>query len=628
METLLARPIIPTNLPLAEVQVFTESRVPQMPQVKTVAEWEREANRMRREALDKVIFRGEAAKWRDARTRVEWLDTIPGGIGYSIRKLRYEALPGLWIPALLYVPDKLSGKVPVMLNVNGHDPIGKAANYKQIRCINQVRRGMIVLNTEWLGMGQLRTDNFTHYRMNQLDLCGTSGIAPFYLAMSRALDLLLALEHADPDRVAVSGLSGGGWQTIFISSFDTRVKLCNPVAGYSSFRTRARFASDLGDSEQTPCDLATVTDYALMTAMLAPRPALLTYNAKDNCCFASGHALLPLLETARPVYHLYGRDQALQWHVNYDPGTHNFELENRERHYQIVGDYFFTGDKGYDPREIPSESEVKTKEQFQIELPADNADFHLLALALSRNLPRDSAIPREPSALNRWQQAQRKKLGEIVKAHDYPVTAEPAGSEEKGGLKATFWRLRLGQDWTVPAVELVRGAPKETVILVADEGRKNAAREAEQLLAADKRVLAVDPFYFGESKIVQRDFLFALLVATVGERPLGIQASQVAALARWSQKEFNTGPVTVMANGPRSSTYALVAAALEEKAIGALELHNPLSSLKGIIEKNWGVNQYPELFCFGLLESFDVPQLKTLVGPRPVKAQGAPTAKN
>ena len=113
------------------------------------------------------------------------------GAGYRIKKLRYEALPGLWIPALLYEPDNLGDKrVPVVMNVNGHDGKGKVAPYKQIRCINQAKRGMLALNVEWLGMGQLRTPGFMHYRMNQLDLCGTSGLAPFYLSMSRGLDLL------------------------------------------------------------------------------------------------------------------------------------------------------------------------------------------------------------------------------------------------------------------------------------------------------------------------------------------------------------------------------------------------------------------------------------------------------
>src|SRR5439155_16035861 len=200
------------------------------------------------------------------------------GPGYRIRKLRFQPLPGLWIPALLYEPEKLAGKVPAILNVNGHDPNGKAAPYKQIRCINQAKRGMLALNVEWLGMGQLRSEGFQHGRMNQLDLCGTCGLAPFYLCMERGLDLLLGLPNTDPERVAVTGLSGGGWQTIFISSLDKRVKLTDPVAGYSSLLTRVRHFKDLGDSEQTPNDLATVADYTHLTAMMAPRPTLLTFN--------------------------------------------------------------------------------------------------------------------------------------------------------------------------------------------------------------------------------------------------------------------------------------------------------------------------------------------------------------
>ena len=46
----------------------------------------------------------------------------------------------------------LAGKVPVILNVNGHDRNGKAAPYKQIRCINMAKRGMLALNLEWFGI--------------------------------------------------------------------------------------------------------------------------------------------------------------------------------------------------------------------------------------------------------------------------------------------------------------------------------------------------------------------------------------------------------------------------------------------------------------------------------------------
>lgn len=616
LRLLLAREIIGPNVSLAEVQSYTENRVPLMPPVKFAGEWEREAARLRRVALEEVVFRGEARAWRDAPGKVEWLDIIPGGSGYSIRKLRYEALPGLWIPALLYLPEKITGRVPVHLAVNGHDGAGKAAPYKQIRCINLAQRGVISLNAEWFGMGQLRSAGFGHYSMNQLDLCGTSGIAPFYLAMSRALDLLLALPEADPARVAVSGLSGGGWQTIFISSLDTRVTLANPVAGYSSFRTRARNFSDLGDSEQTPSDLATVVDYAHLTAMLAPRGALLTYNAKDQCCFATGHALQPLLDAAEPVFKLLRSDAKLRWHNNHVPGTHNFERENREVFYRMLGDTFFPGDKPFDAKEIPAEAEVKPADELNVPLPAGNLDFNQLALALAKNLPRTGAAPLPPAARPRWQQTQRGLLGGLVRAKQYPVSAELAGTTMTNGVSVTSWRLKMGDTWTVPAVEFTKGAPTETLLLVGDGGRRSLAREVDELLKAGKRVLVVDPFYFGESRIAQKDFLFALLVAAVGDRPLGLQASQVTATARWLAEARKLGPVKLLSVGPRASVFATVAAALEERAIAGLELRQPLGSLRELIDQNVGVNQQPELFCFGLLEQFDVPQLRALVAPR------------
>jgi hypothetical protein len=282
VQRLLDHEILGKSWAAAETQAFIESRVPRMPQVHSAAEWKTQADRLRRQVLEKVIFHGEAAKWRDARTHVEWLGNLEGGPGYKIKTLRYEALPGLWIPALLYEPEHLSGKVPVALALNGHAPEGKALGYKQIRCINQAKRGMIVLSPEFFGMGQLATEGFRHNRLSQIDLCGSSGVAPFYLAMQRGLDLLLALDHADRQRVAVSGLSGGGWQTIVISSLDTRVTLANPVAGYESFRDRAPRIGDVGDAEQAPCDLALFADYTHLTAMRAPRPTLRGLHPPDG----------------------------------------------------------------------------------------------------------------------------------------------------------------------------------------------------------------------------------------------------------------------------------------------------------------------------------------------------------
>ena len=620
LATVLSQPIINPGQTLAEVQDFTFVRVPPMPQASSVAEWEQIAARLRKETLEKIVFRGEAAQWRDATTKVEWLTTIDGGPGYRIKKLRFEALPGLWIPALLYEPSHLSDKVPVVMNVNGHDrQLGKATPFKQLRCINLAKRGMLALNVEWFGMGQLYSEGYFHYRMNQLDLCGTSGVAPFYLSMMRGLDLLLSLEHADSQRVAVAGLSGGGWQTIFISALDTRVTLANPVAGYSGFRTRARHPEDLGDPEQAPVDLAITADYLPLTAMLAPRPTLLTYCLIDNCCFRAEHALPPLMEAALPIFKLYGREANLRSHVNVTPGNHNFGVDNREQFYRMLRDHFYDRDANFETSEIPSEEEIKTPDTLHVDLPPDNADFNTLALTLSRTLPRHSELPNDHSTLKDWQREKRKVLQELVKIRRWE--AHPIHTREQGfqGGQAKLRALRVGEPWTVPVVELVQGQPSSTVILVADDGRQSVAALAKQLLDREQRVLAVDPFYLGESKIPGRDYDFAVQISAVGERLLGVQSSQLAAVARWAKREFDEAPVHVVAHGPRCSLFSLVAAAVASEAIDGVELHGSLGSLKEVIEQNMSFHEAPELFCFGLLEEFDLCQLVALVAPRPVR---------
>jgi hypothetical protein len=613
LAAMLRHPILGPAVPIWEIQQYCRARVPPTPAVKTVAQWEAVSTRLRAEILQRVVFRGEAAGWRDAPLRIEWLETMPGGPGYSIRKLRFQAVPGMWIPALLYLPDKLTGKVPVVVNVNGHvGPPGKSVAYKQIRCINQAKRGMLALNVEWLGMGQLGGPGFHHARMNQLDLCGTSGVAPFFLSLTRSLDLMLSLPHADPSRVAVTGLSGGGWQTIFIGALDPRVTLANPVAGYSSVLTRIEHQGDLGDSEQAPCDLAALADYTHLTAMRAPRPTLLTKNSKDDCCFAASHSLAPLMEAARPMYALYGRQDALRSHVNDDPGTHNYELDNRQAFYRMIGDFFYHGSKDFDAHEIACSSEVNSQKELDVALPVANEDFHSLALRISKDLPRRSDPPPEADVKN-WQSERRQELRELVRTKDYEVTALETGREEKRDIRSIWWRLQIGEAWTVPAVEVTRGAAGKRALVVADAGRAATASAVAQLLAKGHCVLAVDPFGFGESKITKSSYLWMLLVASLGDRPLGIQASQIASVARWQSRRSKGGPITLVAIGPRSATAALVAAALNRDTIGQLDLRESLGSLKEVIQRDWTVEQAPELFCFGLLKQFDISTLKAML---------------
>ena len=104
------------------------------------------------------------------------------------------------------------------------------------------------------------------------------------------------------------------------------------------------------------------------------------------------------------------RQQALRSHVNDDPpAKHNYEVDNRQQNYRMLGDFFYPGDEKYDAREIPSDNEVKSEEALRVAMPEDNLDFNKLALSLCPSLPRDAALPTESAAASAWQQSRRAR---------------------------------------------------------------------------------------------------------------------------------------------------------------------------------------------------------------------------
>ncbi len=603
LEADLARPILAQGQTRVDAQVWLAAQVPVLTVPASADAWDRQAATLRQRVLDEVIYRGEARSWRQQPVKVEFVGDLPGD-GYVVRKLRFEAVPGLVVPGLLYVPDPApSGPTPVVVNVNGHEGTGIANPYIQARCINLAKKGLYALNVEWIGQSQLAGDGLAHYRMNQLDLVGTPGLAVFYEQLRRSVDLALDLPHADASRLAVTGLSGGGWQTIMISALDTRVTLANPVAGHSSYVTRTQWPDkDLGDSEQTPSDLAAIADYPHLNALVAPRPLQLTHNAKDACCFRADYALGPMVQQVRPVFDLLGAADRFAYHVNHDEG-HNYERDNREAFYRFVHRHFFDGGEAFDPVEIDVTSELREVDALATPLPDDNADFRSLARRIAAGLPPAAAPTRD-------------RLRAILRVPTYDVRAVEADTT----AGATRWKLHMAH-WTVPAVEIAPDISAHgTTVLLADEGRAQVADTVRRLTSEGQRVVAVDPFYFGESALGQRDFLFGLLVSSLGQRPLGIQAAQAVAATRWAAARHG-GPVTVMAVGPRTSLVALAAAALEPDAIAGVRTHGGWRSLHTVFDENISAQQMPEMFTFGLLAEFDVPQLEQLIAPRPVVTQ-------
>lgn len=573
------------------------------------------ADTLRELLLAEVIYKGVPGDWYQGPLEVEWTDTIETGKGYNIRKLRYEAVPGLWIAAVLYEPEQLEDKAPAVLNVNGHvGPPGKGIQYEQIRCINLAKRGCLALHPEWLSFGELQGPDYGHNNLAWLDLCGVSGVSVFYQAMKRGLDVLMEHPSTDPDRVAMTGLSGGGWQTILLSALNQRIRVSVPNAGYITLDQRMENPGDIGDLEQSPVDMIAIADYGDLTAMLAPRPALLIYNIHDDCCFQAPRARKSVFELVTPVYEEFGAIGKFRFHENVDPGTHNYDLDNRLAFYAFLGEHF--GLENPD-EELPTEGEILAPEDLHVGLPEDNATFHTLATTAMAGLPHAPVADVAREKLEAWRAAKRERLAEVLWYAPIPSESVRFDSvddslKESQGLRVRQMRMNT-PDWSIPCTILASNdKAKGTMLFVADESPAEQMDLLQAWREEGYRVAVLEPIFLGTCR-PERAHQWAMMFQSVGERILGVQAAQINTAAALLNNQAGT-PVRLVADGWNAGMAARCAAALQPDLFTSIEAANAPESLKQLIAEHRGYGEHFSLYCFGLLREFDVPELAAL-GP-------------
>ena len=574
------------------------------------AAWTEESKRIRQHVLNDVIFHGWPREWVDAPLKAEDLGAIPSGPGYRIHKIRYEIVPGFQAAAILYEPEHISGKIPAILNVNGHvGAPGKAVEYKQKRCINFARHGILALNLEWFSYGELSGRENDHWFGAHLDLVGANGVGLFYLAMRKGLDYLAQLPAADPSRLGVTGLSGGGWQTIILSALDERVVVCVPVAGYSTLRSRLERPGDVGDIEQNATDLLVGQDYSHFTAMRAPRPTLLIYNAEDDCCFRARLVKPYIFDAVRGFFDMYGKPENLAWHENLDPGTHNYQLDNRLQAYRFFSRHFglpeITEEDGVD-------REVKSPAELTVGLPDSNLTILGLARQLAAKLPE--------------QNGDRDRLAHVVRYR--PIQARPwalTNSKNKG-LETHSGRFDFSDGLSATAVFL-KSMSVEAIGVVSlclnDKGRKASAAAVSDRVNRGEGVLAADLLFTGDSVPRRGNVAFAQLLATTGDRALGIEAAQLIALSELAQRLTGASSLRLDLTGFRSQVVGLIAAALKPNLYREVVVRDGRASLRALLDAPVEYKDAPDLFCLDLLKKFDLDRLAQLAGgsavtePRP-----------
>jgi len=292
--------------------------------------------------------------------------------GYQIKKVLFEPRPNCVATAHLYLPANISKPEPAILLAVGHwIENSKMEPDLQKACIGLVRLGFVVLIYDPIEQGERRIDWRCHNHL-EAQLVGMSQGGLLVWESMRAIDFLQSLEEVDPKRIGMTGASGGGYNTMYVSALDERISASIPVCYVNAFENlmgAMRGYNWVGGQDldnQVPRILS-YADMGDICALIAPRP-LRIINATHDPMFPTEGARRAAAR-AKAMYDLVEASDQIDLTL-IDSG-HGYFKEMRESAYGWFAKWL----KGEgDGRPIPEPSIAAAEPRFAIHYITATAD--------------------------------------------------------------------------------------------------------------------------------------------------------------------------------------------------------------------------------------------------------------
>jgi dienelactone hydrolase len=341
---------------------------------RTLKKWQAERPRLQRELMDMLGL------W-PLPEKAPLKATVTGALeheGIVIEKLHFQSIPGLYVTANFYTPKARRGrkppeKLPTILYVCGHSGRGRdgVKTAYQDHGMWFASNGYNCLIVDTLQLGEIAGIHHGTYKFERWWWHST-GYTPAGVECwngIRAIDYLLTRADVDPDRIGVTGISGGGASTVWIAAADERVKVAVPVSGMSDL---ASYVKNKVINGHCDCMFVYNTyqwDWATIAALMAPRPLLFANSDNDPIFPMDGNRRI--IEKLHMIYSKYGKADLVEEYVS--KGGHAYRPDLRVAVFRFFNQHL----KG----------DVKT--------PVKDAAFEKIPGKALRVFPSDDDLPKD-----------------------------------------------------------------------------------------------------------------------------------------------------------------------------------------------------------------------------------------
>jgi dienelactone hydrolase len=554
--------------------------------------------------------------------------TITGtraGEGFVVDMLHYQSRPGLYVTGNLYRPaeTKPGERLPAVFYVCGHSGRGRDGNKTAFQGHGMwfARHGYVCLVVDTLQLGEIAATHHGTYRENRW-WWHSRGYTPAGVECwngVRGIDYLISRPDVDPERIAVTGISGGGAATFWIAAADERVKVAVPVSGMADLPSYVPNRVINGH-----CDCMFLYNtfewpWARIAALIAPRP-LLFVNSDSDAIFPmdANERIIVQLEK---LYSLYGAGDRVDAVVSV--GGHAYRQDIRQAAYRFInahlkGDARPVGDSEIDIVEDPPAKVIHPMEPRLLRVFPTDADLPVDQLNTTIDqhfVPLTHVALPTAEKYDDWRDALESELRRVV-FHALPQRVPPARLADQETPNVA----RLETEEGIPVrlenlPDAVAGAnPKRIVLFVQTAGKETPIPGwlDKQRLPSD-RVCRCEPRGIGETRWTVKNppNYVARAHVLLGRTVDTGRVYDVIATARYLRSVHKDIPVHVAGEGPGAILAAY--AALYEPDIAGVIAHNP-----PLTHMDPAAPQF-----LNVLRVADVPELLGLVAPRPMTIMSA-----